>query len=108
MRESGGSKALEVSGASALVPLPDANAVAAPDIGQHVQEFEARLLAILAQFGLPTDGVFGPVQQRRSALRNLDDVLAGRDDTRRGEAIYVSKFAAAVANGLLDAALNYL
>ncbi len=77
-------------------------------IDGHVQEFEARLIFFLRQHGLPTDGLFVPVDERLRVLRNAYQVIAPLDERMRLDAAYIAKFLAAVTNGLFDAALNYL
>ncbi len=91
-----------------VVPATASTLIASTSIDQHVQEFEARLLAFLVQHGLPTDGILVPAPQRVVALRNLDAALEQLDATERAGAGYIAKAVAAVANGLFDAALNYL
>lgn len=96
-----GPQATAVSAAGSALVVPGA-------IDGHVQEFEARLLHFLRQHGLPTDGLFVPVDERLRVLRNAYQVIAPLDDRARLDAAYIAKFLAAVTNGLFDAALNYL
>ena len=73
-----------------------------------LQSFEERLLEHLATLGLPVDQVLAPIGQRTNVLSGIDMALEPLDYSRRGESLYLSKFYAAVAAGLFDAALNYL
>src|SRR3954451_2750199 len=68
-----GAQATAVSAAGSALVVPGA-------IDGHVQEFEARLLHFLRQHGLPTDGLFVPVDERLRVLRNAYQVIAPLDD----------------------------
>lgn len=70
--------------------------------------FEGRLLAGLDTVGLPSADIVVPVRERHNALSNLRVAIEPLSDERRATAVYISKFAAAIASGLFDAALNYL
>jgi hypothetical protein len=65
-------------------------------------------MAFIAQHGLPTANVLVPVTERLRIFGNVEDVLALLDKEHKEKSIYVSKFIAAAASGLFDAALNYL
>jgi hypothetical protein len=65
-------------------------------------------MAFIARHGLPTHNVLVPVSERVRVFGNVEDVLALLDYENKQQSIYVSKFIAAVAAGLFDAALNYL
>lgn len=73
-----------------------------------LQDFEQSLLGRMDQVGLPTDGVLVAVRERSRIFQNIDDSLAELGHERLAESLYLSKFLAAVAAGLFDAALNYL
>ncbi len=73
-------------------------------MAQHQEQF----LTLLGSKGLPTENIFVPIKERSTVFSNANSLLDNIDDTRRFEAVYVSKFFAAVAVGLFDAALNYL
>ena len=49
-----------------------------------------------------------PFERRRPVFQNVPTVLASLTDDQRLAAVYISKFVAACAVGLFDAALNYL
>jgi hypothetical protein len=86
-------------------------AEAVPATAQYkneLQVFETGLMAFIADHGLPTQNVLVPVAERVKVFGNMGDVLALLDYEHRQQSIYVSKFIAAAASGLLDAALNYL
>jgi hypothetical protein len=85
---------------SSLVPVPNTN--------DDIQRFEAALLNYMGGLGLPTDSVFAPVPQRLVVFQNTNTVIDGIDSNIRSHSVYISKFLAAVAAGLFDAALNYL
>jgi hypothetical protein len=65
-------------------------------------------LAFLDQRGLPTTGIFVPVEERAVVFGNIAPVLAKISEEHKTRSVYISKFTAAVASGLFDAALNYL
>ncbi|MGP5580035.1 hypothetical protein ACTXOF_05795 [Glutamicibacter arilaitensis] len=73
-----------------------------------LQSFEQSLLGRMNQVGLPTEGVLVAVRERSRIFQNIDDSLAELGYERIAESLYLSKFLAAVAAGLFDAALNYL
>lgn len=74
----------------------------------QLRDFEQGLLNFLGHHNLPTESVFVPVNQRFRVLNNIEETIALIDINKRAESIYISKFVAAVASGLFDAALNYL
>lgn len=73
-----------------------------------LQNFEAGLMTFIGNHGLPTHNVLVPVSERVRVFNNVQDVLQLLDDSHKQKSIYVSKFIAAAASGLFDAALNYL
>ncbi|WP_009630949.1 hypothetical protein [Synechocystis sp. PCC 7509] len=75
---------------------------------KELSSFELSVLRFLAEQGLPTEAVLVPVNERLTIFRNLVDVLSRINDQQKPHSIYISKFVAAVASGLFDAALNYL
>ena len=86
-----------------LVPLPSR-----PDYKSEIQTFERGLLQRLADLGLPSEAILVPVSERATVFNNAPAVLERLAPERKIESIYISKFLAAVASGLFDAALNYL
>lgn len=81
---------------------------AASSYKNDLQTFETGLMAFIAQHGLPTQNVLVPVAERLRVFGNVEEVLALLDYEHKAKSIYVSKFIAAAASGLFDAALNYL
>ncbi len=82
-------------------------------IGQQSYEIqltnvELTLLNFLEEQGLPTQSVLVSVNERVTVFKNIADVLTKITDEQKPRSIYISKFIAAVASGLFDAALNYL
>lgn len=75
---------------------------------RDLQVFETGLMSFIARHGLPTDSVLVPVSERLKVFGNVEDVLVLLADEHKQDSIYISKFIAAAASGLFDAALNYL
>ncbi len=71
---------------------------------QHQEQF----LLLLGSKGLPVENIFVSIKERSTVFSNANSLLDNIDGERRMDAIYVSKFFAAVAVGLFDAALNYI
>jgi virulence-associated protein VapD len=91
-------------------PVTVANSVPAadPTYKNELQVFEKNLMTFMAQHGLPTENVLVPVPERVKVFGNVESVLALLDHQHKQKSVYVSKFMAAAASGLFDAALNYL
>ena len=78
------------------------------EYGLELQTFETSFLAAVERYGLPSEGIFVSVPQRATVFRNIDAALSYLHIDQRSRSIYLSKFLAAAAAGLFDAALNYL
>lgn len=76
--------------------------------GTELARFESGVRYMLEQFGLPTEQLFVPINERATMIGNVGNVLAELDPAIRAESHYVSKMVAAATVGLFDAALNYL
>lgn len=74
----------------------------------ELKTFENALVRFIEQQGLPGSNVFVQIDERHRVFGNIQHVLAKLDPHRRTNSAYISKFLAAVASGLFDAALNYL
>jgi hypothetical protein len=74
----------------------------------QLQSFENALLSVLGSNGLPTESIFVSVHERAIVGQNIGHVIAKIASDQRERSIYISKFVAAAASGLFDAALNYL
>lgn len=70
--------------------------------------FEAALLQRLEDARLPSQAVLVSARQRMLVFGGMDEVLERISDVQKMQSLYLSKFFAAVAAGLFDAALNYL
>lgn len=77
---------------------------------EHLQigPFESGLLRYLETFGLPSKGIFASIDERRVTVSNLQNVIVKIPQADRSDSTYLSKYVAAAAAGLFDAALNYL
>ena len=78
------------------------------EIAPALETFGTQLTSYLDQVGLPSDNVLVPFDNRRPVFLNMPTVLGALKADQRSTAAYISKFAAACAVGLFDAALNYL
>lgn len=74
----------------------------------QIKQFEDNLLEFMNQYGLPTDSVLVMVNERLKVFKNIEDVVEKIEDSQKKRSFYISKFLAASAAGLFDAALNYL
>ncbi len=88
--------------------ISSSDLIVVPSYDVQLQNFEIALLDTLRQNGLPTESVFVDVGERITVSKNIGAVLTRISLEQRQRSIYISKFLAAVAAGLFDAALNYL
>jgi len=79
-----------------------------PSVEVQLRTFEAGLASYLDRHGLPSSGILTEVEERQVALGNLERVVQRVELERRSQSLYLSKYVAAAATGLFDAALNYL
>ncbi|WP_052050567.1 hypothetical protein [Leptolyngbya sp. KIOST-1] len=84
------------------------NLVPSSDYSSQISAFENNLLGFIGRYGLPTEQVLVGVPERLRVFRNVEDVVERIEADQRQRSIYISKFIAASAAGLFDAALNYL
>lgn len=70
--------------------------------------FEAHIIGFLEEHNLPTDGIFVSIYERMNVFMNAGGVLNKINSEEKNNSVYLSKFLAAVASGLFDAALNYI
>lgn len=73
-----------------------------------VDAFSSELSEYLEYLGLPREAVLVAVDERRDVINNMPTVVRDLSDAQRERATYISKFVAACAVGLFDAALNFL
>lgn len=91
------------------LPAPAPRSLArSPQAKTGLIAFSRRFHEYLVECDLPTEGIFQSVAQRDVVLANLPGVLDRLTEAQRRDSLYLSKFLAAVAVGLFDAALNYL
>ena len=74
----------------------------------QLQEFEGGLISFLEQHDLPSVGIFVGVPERLNVFNSIDSIINKINPNEKQQSLYLSKFIAAVASGLFDAALNYL
>src|SRR5437879_5993480 len=100
---------VSLSGGKVIVDqITSSDMIVRPDYDAQLLESENFLLDILGAEGLPTQGVFTDIRERSTVFKNLNNVLVRISPQKRQHALYLSKFVAAVRDGLFDAALNYL
>ena len=75
---------------------------------KQLAETQEKFLQLLDDVGLPSDNIFVSISERAVVFGNAQSLLNKMDLEAKSEAIYVSKFFAAVSVGLFDAALNYI
>ena len=73
-----------------------------------LEVFEEKILNGIESEGLPVKNVLVEVEERATVFRNVGSVLKKIERDQKEKSIYLSKFLAASAVGLFDAALNYL
>ena len=78
------------------------------DLSSNLDELTDGINGYLEYLGLPVTSVIVEPDQRRQAINNLPFVVSELDADQKRAATYLSKFVAACAMGLFDAALNYL
>lgn len=71
-------------------------------------ERENPLLRYLGHNGLPYENIIVEVTERAKVIDNFESAIRELDCKKKLSSLYLSKFVAAVASGLFDAALNYL
>lgn len=90
------------------IMLPPVASLAKEGYKQELQAFENGLLTFIERHGLPAKNVLLPVPERMKVFSNVEAVLDLLPAEYKQNSIYISKFIAASASGLFDAALNYL
>ena len=78
------------------------------EVDENLVRFHKGLSKYLESLGLPSENILVPVEERRGVVAILPSVVSRMTPEQRETASYISKFTAAVATGLFDAALNYL
>jgi len=81
--------------------------VPSSNYSSQIKQFEDGLLGFIEQYGLPTGQVLVQVSERLRVFSNVEGVVERIELEQRQRSIYISKFFAAAAAGLFDAALNY-
>ena len=74
----------------------------------QIKQFEDGILNFIQMYGFPVDQVLVQLNERLSVFKNVEDAVEKIEPEQRQRSIYISKFIAAAAAGLFDAALNYL
>lgn len=82
--------------------------ISTKEVNTSLSNYENSLLAYVGSFGLPTEGILVPIAERKSVIRNFEEVVDLLRQEDINGAVYISKFITAASSGLFDAALNYL
>ena len=92
------------------VIISDNNQMIKQNEGQvlDVTQFDNAIVQYLDYLRLPSNNLFAPISERSKVFKNVEDVFTNIDAQNLPKSLYLSKFIAAVASGLFDAALNYL
>jgi hypothetical protein len=77
-------------------------------IEKSLDKFSEGLSDYLNCLGLPAESVLVKMKERRLVINIVPDVVEDLNPSQRMASMYISKFIAACAVGLFDAALNYL
>jgi len=75
---------------------------------RELLKFENTLITSLERLSLPSSGIFVGIPERATVFFNVEGVLSLLPEEKRRDSVYITKFLAATASGLFDAALNYL
>ena len=84
------------------------NIVPSQNYASQITQFEEGLLNLIARYGLPTNQVLVQVSERLKIFNNVEGVVDKIEPEQKQRSIYISKFIAAAAAGLFDAAMNYM
>jgi hypothetical protein len=77
-------------------------------LANRAENLAQDLANYLTMLTLPTAGVLVKLTERRQVIDNMEAAIEPLDAAKRSASLYISKFVAAAAAGLFDAALNYL
>src|SRR5690606_37580595 len=78
------------------------------EIIDNIENLGQNVFMVLERLELPTERIFSSVSEKIKVFKNLEDVVSLIENEKKINSFYISKFVAAVAAGLFDAALNYL
>ncbi|EPD12137.1 hypothetical protein Lpp48_00040 [Lacticaseibacillus paracasei subsp. paracasei Lpp48] len=76
-------------------------------VDNSITELDRQLRQILTILHLPSENIVQPISERGKVFKNLESVI-NEISSNKESMTYLSKFIHAVADGLFDAALNYL
>ncbi|HZY92565.1 MAG TPA: hypothetical protein VFG07_07350 [Thermoplasmata archaeon] len=82
--------------------------VVSEPVESQIASLDSDLTSYLKALDLPTRDILAPLPERRKVFSLLPETVSVLKSEQRSEAFYISKFTAACAVGLFDAALNYL
>lgn len=78
------------------------------DIEKNIAVISEPIANFLSHYGLPTDNILSPFDQRRKVMTSLGDIIEIIPIDKRVKSEYLSKFTISVAMGMFDGALTFL
>lgn len=84
------------------------NEVSSKDIETNIATINAPVANFLSHYGLPTENILSPLDERRKVMTSLGDIIDIIPLEKRIKSEYLSKFTISVAMGMFDGALTFL
>lgn len=66
--------------------------ISTKEVNTSLSNYENSLLAYVGSFGLPTEGILVPIAERKSVIRNFEEVVDLLRQEDINGAVYISKF----------------
>lgn len=77
-------------------------------VEEHLNALSYPLSNFLEHYGLPTENIFSPIEERRKIITSLGSVLELLPLEKRQQSSYLSKFTISISMGMFDGALAFL
>ena len=84
------------------------NEVSSKDIETNIATINAPVANFLSHYGLPTENILSPLDERRKVMTSLGDIIDIIPIEQRIKSEYLSKFTISIAMGMFDGALTFL
>jgi hypothetical protein len=88
-----------------IIPL---SGVTSKDIESNIATLNAPIANFLSHYGLPTENILSPLDERRKVITSLGDIIEVIPINKRMKSEYLSKFTISVSMGMFDGALTFL